>query len=79
MLLHRNLCSATRLYQVLIKSIECQDFFFKVHVVDRKRLRVFKSLVYQMPLVQLAIIVLIVLLTEAEVIRRDKVKIANLF
>lgn len=40
---------------------------------NRKRLRVFKSLVYQMPLVQLAIIVLIVLLTEAEVIRRDKV------
>ncbi|XP_032793128.2 organic solute transporter subunit alpha [Daphnia magna] len=38
----------------------------------KKRLRVFKSLVYQMPLVQLAIIVLIVLLTEAEVIRRDK-------
>jgi hypothetical protein len=29
-----------------------------------------------MPLVQLAIIVLIVLLTEAEVIRRDKVNIA---
>ncbi|XP_046632889.1 organic solute transporter subunit alpha-like [Daphnia pulicaria] len=38
----------------------------------KKRLRVLKSLVYQMPLVQLAIIVLIVLLTEAEVIRRDK-------
>lgn len=41
--------------------------------VDRKRLRVLKSLVYQMPLVQLAIILLIVLLTEAEVIRRDQV------
>nr|CAH0107279.1 unnamed protein product [Daphnia galeata] len=37
----------------------------------KKRLRVLKSLVYQMPLIQLAIIVLIVLLTEAEVIRRD--------
>ena len=39
----------------------------------RKRLRFIKALVYQMPLVQLVIIVLTALLVEAQVIQRGSV------
>jgi len=41
----------------------------------RKRLRFIKALVYQMPLVQLVIIVLTALLVEAQVIQRGSVRV----
>ena len=51
----------------------CVGLCFKNVTYSKKKLRVIKALVYQMPLVQLLILMVIVLLTEAEVIDRGSV------
>jgi len=54
----------------------CVGLCFKNVNYSRKKLRLIKAMVYQMPLVQLAVLILIVLLTEAEVIDRGSVSVA---